>query len=192
MMVPLLYTLLTGLRTMFFVLAVACAVVSLMDWLVRTRRLSPFGPIARVFRATVDPLIAPVERRVVRAGGMPSSAPWWALVIVVIAGIVVISAIEFLIGQLITFSAAASGGSEAVLRLLASWTFEFVRLAILVSVLSSWVRVSPTSRWVRWAIVVSEPIVRPLRQIIPPLGMIDLSPLVAYFGIGLLQRFLFP
>jgi YggT family protein len=34
---------------------------------------------------------------------------------------------------------------------------------------------------------VTEPILRPLRQVIPTLGMIDITPLIAYFLIGFLQ-----
>ena len=30
---------------------------------------------------------------------------------------------------------------------------------------------------------ITEPVLRPLRQIIPPIGMIDLSPIVVFFGI---------
>ena len=43
------------------------------------------------------------------------------------------------------------------------------------------------SRWVRWSFVLTEPILRPLRKIIPPLGMIDITPIVAYFLLRLLQ-----
>ena len=73
------------LRRGFFAVAMVLAVVCAVDWLVRTRRLSPFGMIARFMRANVDPAITPIERAVVRAGGVPSSAPWWALVVVVLA-----------------------------------------------------------------------------------------------------------
>ncbi|MFP5354024.1 MAG: YggT family protein [Gemmatimonadota bacterium] len=55
--------------------------------------------------------------------------------------------------------------------------------------ISSWVRVSPYSRWVRWAYTLSEPILRPLRQIVPTLGMIDITPIIAYLLLGLLERF---
>ena len=37
---------------------------------------------------------------------------------------------------------------------------------------------------------ITEPVLRPLRQVIPPLGMMDLSPLVAVFGIQILSRIL--
>ncbi len=129
------------------VLAVVCAV----DWMVRTRRLNPFGGVARFFRQSVEPLMAPIERQIVRAGGVPSSAPWWALGAAVLGGIVFLSLFDFVRGQLSGFYFASQTGARGVLRLLIAWTFAILRLALLVRVISSWVRVSPYSRWVRWA-----------------------------------------
>jgi YggT family protein len=40
---------------------------------------------------------------------------------------------------------------------------------------------------VRWSFVLSEPILKPLRSVIPPLGMIDVTPIIAYFALSLLQ-----
>ena len=67
------------LRLAFFGLAAVAAVVCVADWAARTRRISPFGALARGMRRYVDPMIAPVERRIVRAGGVPATAPFWAL-----------------------------------------------------------------------------------------------------------------
>ena len=43
---------------------------------------------------------------------------------------------------------------------------------------------------------ITEPILSPLRRIIPMIGMIDITPIVAYFGLqlaeSLLSRVLFP
>src|SRR2546430_14783398 len=52
-------------------------VVALASWLVRTQRVSPFGALGRALRAASEPLIRPVERRLVRAGGDPVHAGWW-------------------------------------------------------------------------------------------------------------------
>jgi YggT family protein len=38
----------------------------------------------------------------------------------------------------------------------------------------------------------TEPALRPIRKVIPPLGGIDLSPVVLIIGIGFAQRFLVP
>lgn len=179
-------------KTAFFWLAVIAAVICAVDWLVRTRRINPFNPIARFFRTTVDPLMAPVERSVVRAGGMPSSAPWWTLIAIVVAGILVINILQFIVGQAASFANATSRGPSGIARLAIAWTIQFIQLALLVRVLSSWLRVSPYSRWVHWSYQLTEPILRPLRQIIPPIGPgIDITPIVAYFLLTILANLLF-
>jgi YggT family protein len=179
---------LIALRYTFFGLGVVAAAICGVDWLARTRRLSPFGPIARFCRATVDPVLAPVERAVVRAGGLPSSAPWWGLVTVVIGGIVVITLVNALRALLLRALVYAAQGPAGIAYLLIAWTFEFLQVAILVRVLSSYVRVSPYSPWVRWAYASTEWLLRPLRQIVPTVGPFDITPIVAYFVLMLLER----
>src|SRR5205809_76299 len=60
-------------------------------WLVRTRRVSPFSALGRALRAASDPLLRPVETRVVRAGGNPVHAGWWLVVGVTAAGVVLVT-----------------------------------------------------------------------------------------------------
>ena len=187
---PVLASIRSALSVGFFAAGVVLTLVCAVDWLVRTRRLDPFGRVARFFRQSVEPLMAPVERRIVRAGGLPTSAPWWSLAAVVFGGIAFLSLFDFARGQLEGIAYASQSGSRGMLRLLISWTFAVLRMALLVRVISSWVRVSPYSPWVRWAFVLSEPILRPLRQIVPSLGMVDITPIVAYLLLGLLERFL--
>lgn len=176
------------LRVVVFVVAAAALVIFTIDWLVRTRRLSPFGGIARFFRRVVDPLIVPIEHRVVRAGGLPSSAPWWALIAVVIGGLVVLALLEFMRGQLGFAAGAASAGPRGIIMVLVTWIFGILQLALIVRVLSTWVRVSEWSKWIRWTIPLTEWLLRPLRKFIPPLaGTIDLSPLVAWLLLALLK-----
>ena len=173
-----------------FVLAAILALVALVDWLVRTRRINPFNPVARFFRRAVDPLIAPVERRVVRAGGMPHAAPWWALVFVVVAGIVLLGVMRWTHAQLSMARGLGSQGAWGIAIVLIDWTFRFLQFALLVRVISSWLRVSPYSRWVWWSYRLTEPLLAPLRSVIPPIGgMIDVTPIVAYFILWLLRMF---
>lgn len=185
--VNLLDNLIAILRIAFLAAAVVLAVVFVLDWMVRSRRINPFSRVARIARKTVDPLLAPVERRVVRAGGLPSSAPLWALGAAVLAGVVVLSLLGFLRGQVAMSAIMAQAGIRGISTLLVSWAFLVLRVALLIRVISSWVRVSPYSRWIRWTFVLTEPMLRPLRRIIPTIGMIDITPLVAYFALGLLE-----
>ncbi|MDQ3243594.1 MAG: YggT family protein [Gemmatimonadota bacterium] len=176
-----------AVRFVVLVTAGIFAVFCLIDWLVRTRRLNLFGPLARFSRSRIDPVLEPIEQRVVRAGGNPASAPLWALAAVVVGGILLISLLDFLRAEIMGFAFAVQGGPRGIFKLLVAWTFDFLRIAILVRVVSSWLPVSPSSPWIRWSYVVSEPILKPLRQVIPSMGPIDITPIIAYFLIGFLQ-----
>lgn len=167
--------------------AIIVAAIAVVDWLVRTRRINPFSVVARVFRQRIDPLLEPIERRVVRAGGLPANAPWWALAAVAVGGILLLALLDFVAGLFADVTTAASGGAGGVLRLVVYWAFMILRIAILVRVIASWLPVSPYSGWLRWSFVLSEPLLRPLRRIIPPFRSIDLTPLIAFFGLGIVE-----
>jgi YggT family protein len=175
------------LRVVLLAAAALMAVVAVVDWLVRTRRVSPFGMIARFFRQHVDPLLAPVERRVVRAGGLPASAPWWALGAVVVGGIILLALVDFVGGLLADLARGVAGGAGGLVRMFVYWAFTLLRVAILVRVIASWLPAGPFSRWIQWSFTLSEPILRPLRRVIPPFRSIDITPIIAFFGLGLLE-----
>src|SRR5881227_4410237 len=84
------------LRTVLLSVAAVFGAICLLDWAVRTRKISPFNAVARFCRSTVDPIIAPIERKVVRAGGTPASAALWALVAVVVGGILLLTLIDII------------------------------------------------------------------------------------------------
>src|SRR5690348_16782511 len=83
-------------RKALFWVGLAAGIIALVDWLVRTRRINPFGRVAQFFRRVVDPLMRPIENRIVRAGGLPNNAPWWTLVVVVAGGLVLIWLLQFI------------------------------------------------------------------------------------------------
>lgn len=179
-----------ALRTAILFAAIVIAVICLIDWAVRTRKISPFNGVARFFRSSIDPLIAPIERKVVRAGGMPASAPLWALAAVVIGGIIIVTVADFILMEIVRANYYANQGSAGLFRLLVSWTFNVLKIALLVRVVSSWLPVSPYSRWVSWSYRLTEPILAPLRRVVPTLGAFDITPILAYFLLGLIQSFM--
>ena len=174
-------------RTLVFASVAILAVLFLLDWLARTRKLNPFNPIARSIRRAVDPLILPIERRVVRAGGLPSSAPIWALVAAVIVGVILVSGVDWVLGSIVSLWFAATSGPMGLFVFLVRLTFGVLQLALLVVVVVSWLPISPYSPWVRWAFALTEPILRPLRGIVPSLGAFDITPIVAYFVLQILE-----
>lgn len=181
---PLLFAqLIQGVRVAVFVVAVLVGVVALADWLVRTRRVSPFSGVARFCRRTVDPVMVPVERLVVRAGGQPASAPWWTLVATILGGLALILVLQF-VGGLLAQLLVAIQQPAMLPVLIVSWALKLVELALIVRVIASWLPISPYSIWIRWSYPLTNWILNPLRRIIPTLGMIDITPLVAYLLIA--------
>jgi YggT family protein len=173
-------------RTILLYLAILVAAICAFDWAVRTRRISPFNRVARFFRGRIEPMMQPVERVVVRSGGLPATAPWWALAAVIVGGILLISLMQ-LIGSILAQALLGLNEPSRIPRILASWAFSLLRLALLVRVLASWLPISPFSKWIRWAFVLTEWMLAPLRRIIPLVGMLDLTPLIAWFLLNLLQ-----
>src|SRR2546427_9174083 len=102
-----------ALRYAVLGLVVLAALVALGSWLIRTRRVSPFGVLGRALRAITDPIVKPVERRLVRMGGNPVHAGGWLLVITAVAGIVFLSLAGWFVATFQTVHAPASGGPPA-------------------------------------------------------------------------------
>jgi YggT family protein len=130
--------------------------------------------------------VTPMERKLLRAGGAPYAAPWWALAVVVLGGLLLLSGIQFLRDQLLMLAYASQSGGGLV-TLLVTWTFSALRIALFARVIASWVGGGPYSTWWRWSFVLTEWFLAPLRNVIPTIGMIDISVLVAYFGLGIVE-----
>lgn len=178
-------------RTVVFAVVCVGALLCATSWAVRTRRLNPFGAAGRLARERVDPMLAPVQRAVRRAGGTEASVPWWGLAALVLGGIVAVQVVEYVASLVLQLLAVSQGGGvTGVVRLAASLTFSLLELAILVRVIASWIPAMSGSRWLRWAWTLSEPILGPLRRALPTLGPIDISPLVALLLLQLLGGFI--
>lgn len=176
------------LRTALLSIAIVFGVICLLDWAVRTRKIGPFNAIARFCRSTVDPIIAPIERRIVRAGGTPAAAPLWALAAVVIGGILLLTVLD-MIRLGVVKSMITAEGPGGIAHLLVGWTFTILKAAIIVRVISSWLPISPYSKWINWSHRISEPMLAPLRRIVPNFGGLDLTPIIVYILLSIIQSF---
>jgi YggT family protein len=62
-------------------------------------------------------------------------------------------------------------------------------VAIFIRVIISWVGMDPRNPVVIFVHEITEPILAPIRQFMPRLGMLDLSPMVAIFILFLILNF---
>jgi len=178
---------LTLTRYTVFGLFALSALVALGSWLVRTRRISPFTAFGRSLRTITDPIVRPVERRLVRMGGNPVNAGWWLVVIVAAGGVVFISLMGWAVDAFPAAASQAAGGPADVFRLIVQIAYKVVFYAIIVRVVASWLGYFQYTKWLRPVYAITDWIVLPMRRIIPPIGMIDLSPFAALLALMFLR-----
>src|SRR6267142_2854623 len=175
------------LRYTVFGLVVLAAIVALGSWLVRTRRVSPFGVLGRALRSMTDPLMRPVERRIVRMGGNPTHAGGWLIILTAVAGIILLSLGGWLLATFQMAHAAAVAGPRVTLSLIVEIVYKIVIFALIARIIASWFGLFRYSKWIRPAYVLTDWIVEPLRRIVPPLGAMDVTPLIAWFALWLMR-----
>lgn len=62
-------------------------------------------------------------------------------------------------------------------------------LLVLGRVLISWVDPTARNAVSRYVVAITEPMLAPIRRLLPQTGMIDFSPLILMLGLGVLLRF---
>ncbi len=169
------------------VLATAAAVGS---WAVRTRRISPFSKWAHLIRRSTDPILKPIEGKISQRDGNPQTAEWWLFGGTIVGGIVVISMAGWLANQFREVSDAAQRGPGTLIRQVLRYASLIISYALVIRVIGSWFGADRQNRLMRPMYFLTDWIVEPLRRIIPPFGMIDVTPLVAWFLIQILIGFL--
>lgn len=149
------------------------------SWLVRTRRVSPFSQFGRSLRSVTDPIVRPVEKRLVRLGGNPVNAGWWLVVVVAAGGVVFISVLGWALSAFPVAAAYAAAGPVATLALVVEIAYKIIFYAVIVRVVASWLGYFQYARWLRPVYALTDWLVVPVRRFVPPMGMIDISPLIA-------------
>lgn len=170
-------------RYLVFAVAVACTAIAAGSWALRTRRLSPFGRTGRLVRRLSEPVLDPIETMLLRQGGNPENAEVWLVGIAVVGGLLVVTAANWVAAIAIQTSGAASAGPRGILHLLIYYASQLLLLALIARIIGSWFGVGRFNRWMRPAYKLTDWIVEPLRRVIPPVGMFDFSPLVAWILI---------
>jgi YggT family protein len=183
------YVLYTAVRTIVIAALVYACAVALTHWATRSRRINPFGAWARFMRKVSDPVLLPLESRILRAGGNPQNAPLWLLAIVVGSGLVLLTLTAWLIEFVVRLQTMAQSGPRLWISILVSFIFTVLMTAILIRVIGSWLGFGPYRKWMRPFYALTNWLIDPIRRILPPFGMIDFSPMVAWLVLYVVRGF---
>lgn len=177
-------------RYAVFGVFIVALVAALASWLVRTRKVSPFSSLGRTLKTVSDPVIVPIERRVVRRGGNPVHAGFWLVVLVAVAGLVLLALLQWSTAFVEQARYAITGGFRPLFHFVVNVSYSILMIALLMRVIGTWFGVFQHSKWMRPAYVLTDWIVNPIRKFLPPVGALDVSPIAAWLALWIMKAFL--
>ncbi|HQE93224.1 MAG TPA: YggT family protein [Anaerolineae bacterium] len=155
-------------------------------------RVSPQNPLMRMLTLGTDPVLKLVGKIL----GIPSyqryDLPTIAMLAVAVIVIWVGRALIVWVLQFILYipgwvrSPLPNVGNFLVFVL--SLVFELYSMALLTRILFEWMHVPYSSRVMRFLWDITEPLLAPIRRVLPTFGGLDFSPLIAFFLLSLLER----
>ena len=135
-----------------------------------------------------DPLVNPVRRSLTQFGFGPNITPLVVILIAILLGWFVMQLADSI---LFTLAGVIVGVQSvrvvAVVGFLLYGFLDIYMLLIVIRIIFSWGNVSYTNRVMRFLVNTTDPILAPMRRIVPPLGVFDISPLVALLLLWLLK-----
>jgi YggT family protein len=162
-------------------------VLMLLRLLLNYVDVNPFSKPALLVRRFSDPLVDPVRRGLARAGLDPKIAPIGTILITILLGYFALELVRTFLttitGVILSLDA---GAIIPLIGYLLHGILSLLSLLIFMRIVFSW-GASSVNRVLRFLIKVTEPVLGPFRRIIPPLGMIDISPIVVLLLIRLFQ-----
>lgn len=84
----------------------------------------------------------------------------------------------------------APGRSRLCLTNMLLLAVELYTYVVLASVILSWVRLEPSNPFVKFVNALTEPVLKPIRAVLPSFMGLDFSPLVLLFALSIIRRFL--
>ena len=158
--------------------------------------VSPRNTVMQILRATTDPVLWWVARILGITPNQYYAGPSLSFdLIAALASVILlwlVRSVLMWVLQLILLiptwllNPLASVGS--ILAFVLTLIFELYSLALLVRILFEWIRVPYSSRVMRFLWDITEPVLAPIRRVLPPFAGLDFSPLVAFFLLRLLEQ----
>lgn len=165
-------------------------IIAATHWAVRSRYLRSQSWWPKLVRSGSDPLLRPVERRLLRSGGNPQDAPLWLAGITLLVGLGLILLVRWLLGTGAMLFAMRDASGLDWLRLGVAASTAVLMAAIMIRVIGSWLGVGRYTGWMRPFHTLTDWLVNPIQRRLPAMGRLDLSPVVAYLVVLMARQIL--
>ena len=172
-------------------LAIAAIALIILRSIYNYADVNPFRRSAISLKRATDPMILPIRRLLVGFRLEPKVAPFIAVLLIILVGYFVVqvasSVLNTIAGILYAVTSGVPGFPIAIVGYLAFGLLGLYTLAIFVRIFLSYGGLGYGNRWMRFLIRITEPLMGPLRRYIPPVGMFDISPIIAFLVLWVLQ-----
>ena len=185
---PVFYNIYLAIQ--YAVAAVVLAVIALMivRLILNYADLNPFSRPVIFVRRLSDPLVNPVRRSLIQFGFGPNLTPLFVILISILLGWFFLQLFE---SVLLTIAGViASARSARVVAIVGFLLYGFLSvymLLITIRIVFSWGSVSYSNRVMRFLVNATEPVMAPMRRIVPPLGVFDISPMIVLLILYMLR-----
>jgi YggT family protein len=187
------------IRSIFFfiyyavtAIVVAASVLIVLRALFNYMEVNPFKWSVRTVRRVTDPVIMPLRRSLIGARIDPQFAPVVAILLFILMGylavLLIAGLLNTLAGILEALTLRGPGTAGAIAGYVIYGLLGLYTLLMLIRIVLSFGGVGYENRSMRFLIRITEPLLAPLRRTIPPVGLFDISPLVALLIIYILQQ----
>lgn len=168
------------IRTLFGLYIAVVLIRFLLQW----ARADFYNPISQFIVRVTSPVLRPLRQVIpgYRGLDLASLVLAWVLMAVQLG----------LIGGLLGLEGSLLGALVWAIPALLELMIDIMLFAVLVRVILSWISPDPYNPAVALLGRLTDPILQPAQRLVPPIGGIDLSPMVVMIGLVLLQMLLVP
>lgn len=156
--------------------------IVLLRFVLQLVRADFYNPLSQFVVKATQPLLAPLRRVIPGFGGLDFAALMLAFLIHMALSLVIL----LLVGAPVV--AMIPQVAIWVLISLSSLFLKIFFFALIISVILSWVAQGSRHPAVGLVHQICEPVLAPIRRLLPDLGGIDISPIFAFIAINLLDK----
>ncbi len=153
--------------------------------------VNPFSWSPRTVGRVTDPLIMPVRRVLIAFRIDPRAAPFIAVILIIVAGYLVVQVaggvLNTVAGIIFALSSGRVGTPVAIIGYVIYGFLGLYTLAIFIRIIFSWLSMSYANPWMRFLFRATEPLLGAVRRFVPPVGMFDISPMLAFLIVWICQ-----
>jgi YggT family protein len=162
------------------VVIVAVIVLMIVRMITDAMDLNPFAWASRTIRRLTDGFVMPVRGGLRQFGVDVKFAPLIVILMVIVLGYFT-TQLAGTIGSTVVgvWNSVIRGAMIAAIGYIIYGLLSIYLILIIARVVFSWGQLSYRNRLMRFLVNATEPLLGPLRRMLPPLGWIDISPLVA-------------